>query len=137
VIETGEVVAIPPQAAPHILPDIGGAKQTRYKPSQHTGRQAIVIAIDGHREMGGEAEFIRCVAHNNAGQGFSLLTSARLTECGSFGNGEPHDVGQRTPTKPARVDANVRRVGAGGYGTIEEAIEAADAGDIIEIEPGE
>jgi hypothetical protein len=100
-------------------------------------------AIDADRAgflvVGGTAAFVSCVAHNNAGQGFSLLSEVTLIECSSFGNGQPDDVGRR-PVEPAprsRTGAAVHRVGRGGYRTVGAAIDAADAGDVIEIEPGE
>ncbi|MGW4208825.1 right-handed parallel beta-helix repeat-containing protein [Lentzea sp. NPDC004789] len=105
-------------------------------------------AIDADRAgflvVAGAAEFVRCVAHNNAGQGFSLLTEATLTECSSFGNGQPDDVGQRPvgrrpvePVAPPRPGPAVRRVGLNGYRTVGAAINDSVAGDVIEIEPGE
>lgn len=100
-------------------------------------------AIDADRAgflvVGGAAEFVRCVAHNNAGQGFSLLSEVTLTECSSFGNGQPDDVGQRPvgPAAPSRTGPAVHRVGHGGYPTVRAAVDAANAGDAIEIEPGE
>jgi hypothetical protein len=100
-------------------------------------------AIDADRAgflvVAGAAEFVRCVAHNNAGQGFSLLSEVTLTDCSSFGNGQPDDVGQR-PVEPAAPPATgpaVHRVGHGGHPTVRAAIDAANAGDVIEIEPGE
>ncbi len=80
-------------------------------------------AIDADRAgflvVGGVAEFVRCVAHNNAGQGFSLLSEVTLTECSSFGNGQPDDVGQR----------RLEPVGA--------AVDAVGPRAVIEIAPGE
>ncbi|ALG12143.1 right-handed parallel beta-helix repeat-containing protein [Kibdelosporangium phytohabitans] len=56
-------------------------------------------AIDSDRAgflvVGGAGEFLGCVAHNNADQGFSIYTAVELTECGSYGNGRPDDVGSR------------------------------------------
>lgn len=100
-------------------------------------------AIDADRAgflvVGGAVEFVRCVAHNNAGQGFSLLSEVTLTDCSSFGNGQPDEVGMR-PVEPAARAATgpaVHRVGHGGHPTVRAAIDAANAGDVIEIEPGE
>ncbi|WP_167974257.1 right-handed parallel beta-helix repeat-containing protein [Lentzea indica] len=101
--------------------------------------EAIDADHAGFLVVDGAAEFVRCVAHNNAGQGFSLLSEVTLTECSSFGNGQPDDVGQR-PVQPAalsRTGTAVRRVGRDGYRTIGAAIDDADAGDVIEIEAGE
>ncbi|MFS8096208.1 right-handed parallel beta-helix repeat-containing protein [Lentzea alba] len=99
--------------------------------------EAIDSDRDGFLVVGGQAEFVRCVAHNNAGQGFSLLQRVSLTDCSSFGNGSPDEVGQTGLFPRTSTGAGVRRVGPNGYRTISEAVEAAEAGDVIEIEPGE
>ncbi|MEU0882001.1 right-handed parallel beta-helix repeat-containing protein [Lentzea sp. NPDC005914] len=96
--------------------------------------EAIDSDRDGFLVVAGEADFFRCVAHNNAGQGFSLLHKASITECGSFGNGRPDEVGDPVVE---RSDGPAFRVGATGFHSIYEAIEAAEPGDVIEIDPGE
>lgn len=120
-------------------------------------------AIDADRAgflvVGGVAEFVRCVAHNNAGQGFSLLSEVTLTECSSFGNGQPDDVGQRPvvkiepdrseerSTKPVELRAAGKPTGnapqhpgrlvrVGNVQELKQAIGKAVAGDVIEIAPG-
>ncbi len=101
------------------------------------GCEAIDSDQDGFLVVGGEAEFVRCVAHNNAGQGFALLQQVTITRCSSFGNGRPDGVGQQAVELSSGARGTLRTVGVSGYRTVQAALDAAADGDVIELEPGE